>query len=71
MKLGRDAKDNKSFISRLTKGNTLLLNGVDVIVTDMTEMFNVLFASVFIKFYQGFLFSERVQGGHLPKVGKV
>lgn len=49
----------------------VLLNGVDVIVTDTTEMFNALFASVFIKFYQGFLFSERVQGGHLPRVAKV
>lgn len=69
MKLGRDIKDNKSFISRLTMGDVLLK--VDVIVTDTTEMFNALFASVFIKFYQGFLFSERVQGGHLPRVAKV
>lgn len=60
MKLGRDSKDNKSFISRLTEGNVLLLNGVDDLVTFMTEMLNSLFASVFTKVYQGSLFSERV-----------
>lgn len=60
MKLGRDIKDNKSFISRLTEGNVLLLNRVDDLVTYMTEMFNSLFASVFTKVYQGSLFSERV-----------
>lgn len=70
MKRGRDIKDNKSFISRLTKGD-VLLNGVDDLVTDITEMLNAVFASIFIKFYQGSVFSERVQGGNLPTVDKV
>lgn len=71
MKLVRDIKDNKSFIFMLTKGNVLLLNGADDSVTDITEMLNALFASVFIKFFQGSVFSERIQGGHLPTVDKV
>lgn len=60
MKLGREIKDNKSFICRLTKGNVLLLNGVGDLVRDMTKMLNALFSSAFIKFYQGSVFSERV-----------
>lgn len=56
MKFGRDIKDNKSFVSRLTEGTVLLLNEVDDLVTYMTEMLNALFASVFTKVYQGRLY---------------
>lgn len=71
MKLGGDIKDNKSFTFMLTKGNILLLKGVDDLVPDITEMLNALFTSIFIKFFHGSVFSERVQGGYLPTVGKV